>query len=100
MKEQNMTTTSDFYPFPTPELKSLFVELENSISQEGCSDDLAVCDGVVLETFFNHYEDFQNRDTEILMTALYSSSDDEGCDHPYSVIDYSKFEALKEHFSK
>lgn len=95
-----MTTTSALYPFPTPTLQSCFEELDNSVSQEGCSDDLAVCDGAILQTLFDNREKFDNLATKILITHLHSSMDDAGCEHPYAVIDYSFFEALKKHFSK
>jgi hypothetical protein len=95
-----MTTKTALYPFPTPKLQSCFEELENSVSQEGCSDDLAVCDGTILQTLFDNREEFDNLATKILITHLYSSMDDVGCEYPYAVIDFSNFEALKKHFAK
>jgi hypothetical protein len=86
--------------FPNQELQSWFEDLENSISQDGCSDDLAVCDQRPLVDLHTHRHLFNDVNTKILILSLYNSMSNEGCEYPFAVVDYQDFTSLQEHLTQ
>lgn len=86
--------------FPNEELYSWFNQLNDTISNDGCSDDLAVCDQRPLIDLYTHRHLFQNINIEMLILSLYESMDNTGCDYPYAVINEDDFTTLKEYLSQ
>jgi len=86
--------------FPNEELYSWFNQLNDTISNDGCSDDLAVCDQRPVIDLYTYRHLFQNINIEMLILSLYESMDNTGCDYPYAVINENDFTTLKEYLSQ
>jgi hypothetical protein len=85
--------------FPNQELQSWFQNLNDSVSDYGYSDNLAVCDQRPIIDLYTHRHLFQNTNIEMLIVSLYESMDSAGCDHPYTVVDKTDLISLKEYLS-
>lgn len=81
------------YEIPENYIEAWFTALKDSISQDGCSDELAVCDEYPLIQLFKHKE-MLAEEIEHQVTFLYNSMDSTGCDKPFTVVEYKYFETL------
>jgi hypothetical protein len=85
--------------FPDSDLFFWFQDLSNSISQEGCDKELAVCDKRPVTDIFSHRHLFADKNIKSMVHDLYNSMSDEGCDPPYAVVDFNIYSRLHEYLS-
>tara|TARA_B100002019_G_scaffold262833_1_gene250507 strand:- start:188 stop:484 length:297 start_codon:yes stop_codon:yes gene_type:complete len=81
-------------------LQAQFQALKDSISQDGCSDDLAVCDQRPLIELYASRHRVNDDDLKMQIEYLYRSMDDTGCEFPYAVVEFKEFDKLNEYFTK
>lgn len=81
--------------FPNEKTQLAFQTLQDSVSQDGCSDDLAVCDKNSLSELYEQKDNFEDEVLKEKLEALHESRGDDGCEPPFTVIEYEAFEELE-----
>lgn len=82
--------------FPNEKAKTSFYNLQESVSQDGCSDELAVCNKNYLSELYGQKDNFEDDSLKEKLEELNNTRGDDGCEDPFTVIEYDAFGDLEQ----